>query len=48
MDVGKVTRVGYARMSSKDQNIDRQLVALEEDVSKIFLDKLSGRDTNRP
>lgn len=47
MDGGKVTRIGYARVSSKDQNIDRQLVALE-DVSKVFLDKLSGRDTDRP
>lgn len=43
----KVARIGYARVSSKDQNIDRQLVALEG-VSKVFSDKLSGRDTERP
>lgn len=40
-------RVGYARVSSKDQNLDRQIKALS-DVSKIFTDKLSGRSTNRP
>lgn len=40
-------RVGYARVSSKDQNLDRQIQALS-DVSKIFTDKLSGRSTNRP
>lgn len=40
-------KIGYARVSSKDQNIDRQLVALEG-VSKVFSDKLSGRDTERP
>lgn len=42
----KVTRIGYARVSSKNQNIARQLVALEG-VSKVFSDKLSGRDTER-
>ncbi len=40
-------RVGYARVSSKEQNLDRQLEALN-DCSKIFTDKLSGRTTNRP
>lgn len=40
-------RVGYARVSSKDQNLDRQIKALS-DVSKIFTDKLSGRSTYRP
>ncbi|MDF1477746.1 recombinase family protein [Leifsonia sp. H3M29-4] len=39
--------VGYARVSSADQNLDRQLVALG-DVDELFTDKLSGRDTNRP
>lgn len=42
-----MAKIGYARISSKEQNIDRQLVALKG-VSKIFADKLSGRDKERP
>lgn len=38
--------VGYARVSSADQNEDRQLVALGE-VDKLFVDKASGRSTDR-
>jgi DNA invertase Pin-like site-specific DNA recombinase len=39
-------RIGYVRVSSVDQNDARQLdgVALE----KTFIDKASGKDTNRP
>ena len=39
-------RIGYVRVSSFDQNPDRQL----EDVSvdKTFTDKASGKDTQRP
>lgn len=43
-----MARIGYARVSSTDQNLDRQLEALEESCSKIFSDKLSGKNTNRP
>lgn len=43
-----MSRIGYARVSSLDQNLDRQLEALEESCSKIFSDKLSGKNTNRP
>lgn len=42
---------GYARVSSKDQNLDRQLVALREfgvKESCIYTDKMSGKDFNRP
>ena len=42
---------GYVRISSKDQNPDRQLKALLErgiDKSKIFIDYESGKDFNRP
>lgn len=42
---------GYIRVSSKEQNIDRQLIALEEygiDKKNIFVDKLSGKDFERP
>lgn len=42
---------GYARVSSTDQNEDRQIVALKSagvEKKNIFLDKQSGRDFNRP
>lgn len=38
--------VGYIRVSSLDQNTARQLDKIELD--KIFTDKASGKDTNRP
>ena len=41
--------VGYARVSSVDQNLDRQLERLRsENVEKLFMDKASGKDTGRP
>jgi DNA invertase Pin-like site-specific DNA recombinase len=41
--------IGYARVSSKDQNLDRQIDALTQaGAEKIFSDKLSGKDTKRP
>ena len=40
---------GYARVSAKDQNLDRQLESLEKCGCDLILkDKLSGKDTNRP
>lgn len=42
---------GYARVSAKDQNEARQLIALKEfgvPGDKIFVDKQSGKDFNRP
>ncbi|WP_404427038.1 recombinase family protein [Ureibacillus chungkukjangi] len=42
---------GYIRVSSKDQNIDRQLVEMKElgiEDRNIFIDKQSGKDFNRP
>jgi DNA invertase Pin-like site-specific DNA recombinase len=39
-------RVGYQRVSTIDQNIERQLDGVELD--KLFTDKASGKDTNRP
>ena len=41
---------GYARVSSTEQNLDRQLQALSEYVSteNIITDKQSGKDLNRP
>jgi len=37
----KGMRVGYVRVSSVDQNIDRQLESLQ--VDKLFIDKASGK-----
>ena len=40
---------GYARVSSKDQNETLQIAALKNfGVEKIFVDRLSGKDFNRP
>lgn len=42
-------KYGYARVSTIDQNLDRQLEALEtEGVDKIYSEKLSGKDLERP
>lgn len=43
--------LGYMRVSSREQNEDRQRVALLEmgvPESNIYVDKLSGKDFNRP
>lgn len=41
--------VFYARVSSKGQNLDRQLArAKEVEADKVFTDKLSGKSTDRP
>ena len=41
---------GYSRVSTKEQNLDRQLVELRKYVDDrfIFQDKVSGKDLNRP
>lgn len=39
-------RIGYVRVSSFDQNPERQLEHVE--VGKVFTDKASGKDTLRP
>lgn len=41
--------VFYARVSSKSQNLDRQLArAKEVKADKVFTDKFSGKNTDRP
>ena len=42
--------VGYARVSTREQNLDRQLNALSEyvDPDMIVTDKASGKDLDRP
>jgi len=39
-------RIGYVRVSSFDQNPERQLEQIQ--VDKVFTDKASGKDTRRP
>ena len=41
---------GYARVSSQEQNTDRQIIALKRYVPEknILVDKASGKDTDRP
>lgn len=46
-----MTNYGYIRVSSYDQNEDRQIIAMQklEIASKnLFIDKQSGKDFNRP
>lgn len=47
--MGKI--YGYIRVSSTDQNEDRQRIAMSDlgvDEKNIYMDKLSGKDFNRP
>lgn len=47
---GDGMRIGYVRVSTLDQHEERQKVELTDkaQVEKIFLDKLSGKNTDRP
>lgn len=47
----KNTTYGYCRVSSTDQNEDRQMIALSEvgvPVKNIYMDKMSGKNFDRP
>ena len=39
-------RIGYVRVSTLDQNPERQLDNIQ--VDRIFTDKASGKDATRP
>ncbi len=42
---------GYVRVSSRDQNTDRQLIALQEfgvPNENLYVDKQSGKNFERP
>ena len=42
---------GYVRVSSRDQNEDRQMIALKEfsiSEKNIYVDKQSGKNFDRP
>lgn len=42
-------KIGYVRVSTADQNEARQIKAMRDDgVEKIYMDKQSGKDFNRP
>ncbi|EPH1721447.1 TPA: recombinase family protein [Klebsiella pneumoniae] len=44
-----IMRYGYARTSTKEQNPERQRVALqEEDCEELFVDQCSGKNAERP
>ena len=42
-------KIGYARVSSKEQNLDRQILALKDfvDEANIIVDKQSGKNLDR-
>ena len=41
--------IGYIRVSTEEQNIDRQVEMLKQNgVDKVFIDKMSGKNTQRP
>lgn len=40
-------RILYARVSTAQQNLDRQLVDMDG-YDKVYMDKMSGKDRNRP
>ena len=44
--LGQHQRVGYLRVSTADQNTERQLDGVH--LHKVFTEKASGKDTNRP
>lgn len=44
-----MTKIGYIRVSSQDQNLDRQVAMLNQlKIDKLFQEKVSGKDCNRP
>lgn len=42
-------KIGYIRVSTKEQNESRQELLMQQlGVDKVYIDKMSGKDTNRP
>lgn len=44
---GKMVKIGYARVSTTDQNMDRQLEKLKH-IDKLFQESISGVSKDRP
>lgn len=47
----KKNRYGYVRVSTREQNVDRQIIALSKmgiSSAEIFIDRQSGKDFRRP
>ena len=45
------TAYGYVRVSTQEQNVDRQLLAMRRKGigdERIYIDRASGKDFNRP
>lgn len=46
---GRVAKIGYQRVSTEEQNLDRQADAfIALGVERVFSDKASGKSTDRP
>jgi DNA invertase Pin-like site-specific DNA recombinase len=44
-----MSKIGYVRVSTVDQNTDRQEIALSQlGIEKLFIEKVSGKNTERP
>lgn len=42
-------RLGYIRVSTKEQNVVRQELLMNQlNVEKVYMEKVSGKNTNRP
>ena len=42
-------KIGYIRVSTKEQNTSRQEILMEQlEVDKVYIEKISGKDSNRP
>lgn len=49
IDRGGKMKVGYIRVSTTDQNVARQEIIMSElGVEEVFIDKQSGKNTDRP
>lgn len=48
-ELGENRIIGYARVSTKEQKLDRQILALKEyGCQVLYMEKVSGKDTSRP
>ena len=43
-----MAKIAYLRVSTTHQNTDRQAYVMPSDIDKVFEDKASGKDTERP